>query len=106
MDVPVKLNAACRFVISTHAKDDFSTCFVSNFSGKCCIFSSFPTDWSGLSPESRMLISPSWGFESTIHTGQPFQGSLLPMATGNSHTVHHYAFPQTWHHAVTPQNFG
>ncbi|KAJ7372257.1 hypothetical protein OS493_019701 [Desmophyllum pertusum] len=61
-------------------------------------------DWSGPSPESRMF-SPSWGFESTIHIGQQFQGTLFPMATSNSHTVHHYAFPQTWHHAVTPQNF-
>ncbi|XP_078384111.1 uncharacterized protein LOC144666560 isoform X2 [Oculina patagonica] len=65
---------------------------------------SFKLDWSGPSPESRMF-SPSWGFESTIHIGQQFQGALLPMATGNSHTVHHYAFPQSWHHAVTPQNF-
>lgn len=64
----------------------------------------FSIEWSGPSPESRMF-SPSWGYESTIHFGQQFQGTLLPMATGNSHTVHHYAFPQTWHHAVTPQNF-
>ncbi|KAJ7372809.1 HMG box-containing protein 1 [Desmophyllum pertusum] len=33
------------------------------------------------------MFSPSWEFESTMHT------------------VYHDAFPQTWHHAVTPQNF-
>lgn len=59
------------------------------------------TDWQGPSPENRMF-SPSWGFESTISFSQQFQ---LPIATGNAHTVHHYTFPQNWHHPVTPQSF-
>ncbi|XP_068688975.1 uncharacterized protein [Montipora foliosa] len=57
-------------------------------------------DWLGQPPENRVYHS-TWGFDSALPNGQQFQGTGL--LHSNSQTSHQYAFPQTWHCALTSQ---
>ena len=62
-------------------------------------------DWpAAISPENRIFPS-SWSFEPAVNIGQECQlGSVLPVTTTTSYSLHHYTFPQTWQHAVPTQN--